>query len=74
MKTQPGPGTPVGVADVFFCKEGFYGWIEVKASKTAKFQPLQREFLVKMDNWSWAKAVYPANWEEVKAELDYSLR
>jgi hypothetical protein len=22
-----------------------------------------------LDNWSWAKAVYPENWEEIKKEL-----
>ena len=47
-KMQAGPGVPVGTADIFFCIEGFYGWIECKASKTAKFQPLQREFIEKM--------------------------
>lgn len=68
-----GAGVPTGTADVFFCIEGFYGFIEVKASKTSKFQPLQREFLEKMNNWSWAKAVYPENWLEAKAELDKML-
>lgn len=68
-----GAGVPTGTADVFFCIEGFYGFIEVKASKTSKFQPLQREFLEKMNNWSWAKAVYPENWSSIKEELDKIL-
>lgn len=73
IKTQPGPGTPVGTADIFFCKEGFYGWIEVKRSKTAKFQPLQKEFLSKMDEWSWARVVYPDNYDATMLELDSML-
>lgn len=64
-----GAGVPSGTADVFFCIEGFYGFIEVKASAQAPFQPLQEPFLAKMNNWSWAKAVYPENWEETKQEL-----
>ena len=69
-KMQAGPGVPVGTADIFFCIEGFYGWIECKASKTAKFQPLQREFIEKMNNWSWCKVVYPENYDEMKKELE----
>lgn len=68
-----GAGVPVGTADRFFCKEGFYGFIEVKKSKTAAFQPLQQEFIKKMNEWSWCKAVYPENWELVKKELDQIL-
>lgn len=64
-----GPGVPTGTSDIFFCLEGFYGFIEVKASKKAGWQPLQLEFLAKMADWSWAKAVYPENWPDVKEEL-----
>ena len=67
------PGVPTGTPDLFFCKEGFYGFIEVKASKTARFQPLQKERIAIFDKWSWAKAVYPTNWPEVKKELDIIL-
>ena len=73
MKCSVMPGIPAGTSDVFFCYEGFYGFIEVKKSKTAKFQPLQPEFLEKMHNWSWAKAVYPENWDEIKQELEGML-
>lgn len=73
MKLTVVPGIPIGTSDlVFFC-EGFYGFIEVKASKTAPFHPLQPEFLKKMNEWSWAKAVYPENWEKIKAELEAIL-
>lgn len=69
MKTQVIAGTPTGTADIFFCIEGYYGWIEVKAAKKSKHQPLQDEFIAKMNEWSWARFVYPENWEEVKLEL-----
>lgn len=62
-------GVPAGTADLSFYCEGFYGFIEVKSSAKAKVQPLQREFIEKMNEWSWAKFVYPENWEEVKAEI-----
>lgn len=65
-----GSGVPVGTSDIFFCIEGFYGFIEVKASEKSRFQPLQPEFLAKMNNWSWAKAVWPENWLDIKEELE----
>ena len=73
MKLTVVPGVPTGTSDVFFCLEGFYGFIEVKASKTAPFRPLQPEFISKMNEWSWAKAVYPENWSRIKDELDTIL-
>jgi len=69
MKLEPGGGVPRGVSDILFLKDGFYGFIECKKSKTSKFQPLQKEFIEKMNDWSWAKAAYPENWEETKEEL-----
>lgn len=73
MKTHPGLGTPTGVADIFFCKEGFYGWLEAKGSARAKKQPGQERFVEKMDEWSFARFVHPDNWEQVKAELEPML-
>lgn len=72
-KMQQNATTAVGIADVFFCIEGFYGFIECKKNKTAKIRPGQKEFVEKMDNWSWAKICYPENWDETKAELDKIL-
>lgn len=73
MVIQPQAGIPTGTSDIFFCKEGFYGFIEVKASKTAKFQPLQKEFVEKMNDWSWARVIYPENWTAIKSELQELL-
>ena len=73
LKTHPGLGTPVGTPDILFFKEGFWGAIECKASKTAKWQPLQKETLEKFDKWSWAKRLYPENYDEIVRELDSIL-
>lgn len=76
MKVQAGPGVPSGTADVFFCKEGFYGFLEVKALKTSKKQPHQADFIAKMDEWSYGKFVWGgknSNWPEVREELDAIL-
>lgn len=68
-----GAGTPVGCPDVVALTGYLWLAIEVKASSKAKFQPLQKETLEKLDGWSWARAVYPENWIEVKAELEEML-
>jgi Holliday junction resolvase len=73
IKTHPGLGTPTGCPDVVFMTEGFYGALECKASKNARFQPLQKETIEKLDDWSWAKVLYPENYDNVIAELDIIL-
>lgn len=73
MKLKPGGGVPTGTSDIFFCKEGFYGFIEVKASKNAKVQLGQEPFIQKMNDWSYGRFCYPENWVEVKSELDNLL-
>lgn len=77
MKVQAGPGVPKGTADVFFAKEGFFGWLECKASKNAKKQVGQEAFIKKMNDWSYARFVWGgknSNWPEVKAELQEMLK
>lgn len=61
---------PEGTPDRLFLKEGFWGMLEVKKSKDAPFRPLQKEKIAKYNDMSYAKAVYPENWEEIKAELE----
>lgn len=73
-KCQQNATTQKGVADLFICKEGWYGWLEVKKSRGARLRPGQKEFIEKMDEWSYAKIVYPENVEEVKAELGEILK
>lgn len=75
LKTRPDArgGAPTGCPDIFFFKEGFWGAIEVKASAKAPYRVLQRETLDQLDDWSWAKTVFPENWLEVRQELENIL-
>ena len=74
LKYQQNATTMAGIPDILFLKEGFWGAIEVKKSKTAKFRPGQKEMVAKMNEMSWAKAVYPENWVETQKELEDILR
>lgn len=74
MKVTPTPGVPTGTADVFFCKEGFYGWLECKANKNSKRRPGQPQFIKKMDEWGYAKFVHKDNWPEIQRELEWMLK
>lgn len=74
LKQKMDATTHAGTPDILFLKEGFWGAIEVKKSKTAKFRPGQKEALAKMNDWSWAKAVYPENWATIKKELEEILK
>lgn len=69
IKNSAVSGVPVGCPDIFFCKGNFYGFIEAKPSEKAKFQPLQKITLDKLDAWAWARVAYPENWEKIKKEL-----
>lgn len=73
IKTSPGSGTPTGCPDIIFLKEGFWGAIETKASATSPYQPLQKETLIKLNAWSWAKRVDPSNWDLIREELNSIL-
>lgn len=73
IKTRPGVGVPTGCPDIIFMLEGFWGAIEVKASPGSSYQPLQHETLLKFNDWSWARRVDPANWPDIKTELEEIL-
>lgn len=60
--------------DLTFYLEGFYGQIEVKAHKSSKWRPGQKESVEFWDKWSWARGVYAENWGEVKKELEEILK
>jgi len=64
------PGVPDGMTDVLALIPGG-GWaaLEIKASKRSKFRPLQKQTISKLDGMYYARAVYPENWEIIKAEL-----
>lgn len=73
LKYEQNATTHSGFPDILFMESGFWGAIEVKKSKNAKFQPLQKEMIEKLDKMSWARVVYPENWEEVKKEIEEIL-
>ena len=74
IKYQQNATTRASIPDIIFLKEGFWGAIEVKKSKTSKFQPGQKEMVAKMNEMSWAKVVWPENWKETQKELEEILR
>ena len=65
-----GLGTPNGCPDIIALMDGG-GWLalETKASKTAKFQPLQKKTIEKLDNMYYSRVVYESNWKEIKKEI-----
>lgn len=74
LKYQQNATTRASIPDILFLKEGFWGAIEVKKSKTAKYRPGQKETVAKMDAMSWARVIYPENWSEVQKELGQMLK
>ena len=73
IKLKPGLGTPVGAPDVLALREGFWAALEVKGSLKARWRPLQKETLQKLEEWSFARMVCPENYDEVIAELEAIL-
>lgn len=73
IKTRPGVGTPDGCPDIIALSQGLWLAIEVKGSPTAKYRPLQRETVEKLDSWSWCRRVDPSNWLAIRAELEMML-
>ena len=73
LKYEANATTRVGIPDIFFCKEGFYGFLECKRSKNAPIRPGQKEFIEKVDDWSFGKIIYPENFDEIKKILEEML-
>ncbi|HYG84597.1 MAG TPA: hypothetical protein VD907_07025 [Verrucomicrobiae bacterium] len=68
-----GVGTPDGCPDIIALCGGLWFALEVKGSARSKYQPLQKITLERLNNWSYAKVVYPENWPEIKEELELML-
>ena len=66
-----GLGTPDGCPDVVALLDGG-GWLalEIKASKTAKFQPLQKITIEKLDKMYYSRVIYQTNWKDIKKEIE----
>jgi len=70
IKLPAHPGVPSGIPDVLFLMDGGgWGFIEVKASAKSRFQPLQKQWITKLDSMYYARVCYPENWDEVRKEL-----
>jgi Holliday junction resolvase len=70
IKTRPGMGTPTGCPDIIFMFEGAWGAIEVKASRTSRWQSGQEATLARLNTWCpFAWKVYPENWGKIKQIL-----
>lgn len=77
LKIQAGPGVPQGFPDLLALYEGAYFTIEVKATKHSKFQPHQKDWNKKLDEWSLSRIVWggkDSNWPEVQKELEEWLK
>lgn len=62
--------TVKGFPDTICILEGITIFIEFKKSKTAKFQPLQKEWIKKLeDKGHFAFIMYPENEKEIMAEI-----
>lgn len=66
-----GVGVPRGFPDTsVLLPEGLTVFIEFKASKTAKFQPLQKEWINKLtDRQYFAWVCYPENRDRIMNEI-----
>lgn len=75
LKYEQNATTRAGVADVFFCKEQFYGFLECKKTKSSPLRPGQQQFIDKVDTWSYGRIIWPGEkWEETKKELGELLK
>lgn len=62
---------PNGFPDLLvLAPNGKWFALEVKATSTAPFRPLQKEWIAKLATMGYATAVNPTNWPDVQAELD----
>jgi len=71
IKTPGGvAGIPTGCPDVIaLFPNDFWVALEVKASKTAKKQPLQQATIDKLDSMGYARFVHPTNWAKIRREI-----
>lgn len=58
-----------GIPDLSIFYRARWAMLEVKASETAPFQPLQEYYLEKMNGMSFASVIYPSIEEDVLSAL-----
>lgn len=69
LKYQQNATTVASIPDIVFFYKRRYGFLEVKRSATAKFRPGQKEKVAFLDKWSYARVVYPENFDKIKIEI-----
>lgn len=74
FKMTPGAGIPDGTEDLLFLKDGFWGFLECKTSKTAKHQPGQDKTVARHNEMSYSRFIWPEIWPEVQKELGEILK
>lgn len=68
VKLQAGPSVPSGAPDILCMYGTRWVAIEVKASESARFQPLQKHTLERLTDWNKGMVFVatPATWPAVK--------
>lgn len=69
FKQQMNATTRVGTPDCIICYKKFYGFCEFKRSKDATFRPGQEETLEELGKWTYARVVFPENFDTIMSEL-----
>lgn len=74
VKNDPLIGRQKGIPDILFLKEGMWGMLEIKASKTSAHQPGQDDWVKWCSENSYGAFVWPGDrWEKIKKELGEML-
>ena len=68
-KQQMNATTRAGTPDCIICYKKFYGFCEFKKSKDAAFRPGQKETLEELGKWTYARVVFPENFDTIMSEL-----
>lgn len=68
-KQQMNATTRAGTPDCIVCYKKFYGFCEFKKSKDAPFRPGQKETLEELGKWTYARVVFPENFDTIMSEL-----
>ncbi len=74
LKYQQNATTRASIPDIFWCYKSKYGFLEVKRSKSAPFRPGQKETIIKLSKWTFARVVFPENWGTIKKEIEEIMR
>lgn len=73
VKNDPTSGRQKGIPDLLFLKEGFWGMLEIKASKNAKKRPGQEDWVKWASENSYGAFCYPENWAQIRKDLEEIL-